>query len=193
MPRCARRWSQISPEGMRSRFGWLLACALAALPAHAQLFKPDTEQLLQESDWRENEVKLPEFPQADRLVEFYVSAATSFRFFIDARTLAVGDDGVIRYVLVARSPSGAQNVWFEGIRCKTGEMKQYATGRNDSSWAARRGAEWVPIDPKTVNRQHQALRREYFCPQSVSILSAAEGIDALRRGGHPDARGRSRD
>lgn len=177
---------------MNSRLCWLLACALAALPTHAQIFKQDTEELLKESDWRENAVKPPEFPQADRLVEFYVSAATSFRFFIDPKTLMVGDDGVIRYVLVARSASGAQNVSFEGIRCKTGELKQYATGRDDSSWAERRGAEWVPIDPKTVNRQHQALRREYFCPQSVPIRTAAEGIDALRRGGHPNAKGQLR-
>jgi hypothetical protein len=175
------------------RLCWLLACAIAALPAHAQIFKQDTEELLKEKDWRENAVKLPEFPQVDRLVEFYVSAATSFRFFIDPKTLMVGDDGVIRYVLVARSASGAQNVWFEGMRCKTGELKQYATGRNDASWAERRGAEWVAIDAKTVNRQHQALRREYFCPQSVPIQSAAEGIDALRRGGHPHAKHQSRD
>lgn len=190
MHRCARRWSPISPDGVASGLRWLLAGALAALPVHAQIIGQDTEEILKERDWRENAVKPPEFPQADRLVEFYVSAATSFRFFVDSKTLTVGDDGVIRYVLVARSPSGAQNVSFEGIRCKTGELKQYATGRNDASWSERRGADWLPIDPKTVNRQHQALRREYFCPQSVPIQSAAEGIDALRRGGHPDAKGR---
>lgn len=157
------------------------------LSAHAQLVRPDTEELLKERDWREKTVPLPEFPQADRLVEFYVSAATTFRFFIDSKSLMVGDDGVVRYALVARSASGAQNVWFEGIRCKTGELKQYANGRNDSSWAERRGAEWVPIEAKSVNRQHQALRREYFCPNNLPISSAAEGIDALRRGGHPNA------
>lgn len=181
---------------MNARLGWSLAwtfaSALATLPAHAQIFRPDTEELLKERDWREAAITPPEFPQAERLVEFYVSASTSFRFFIDPKTLMVGDDGVIRYVLVARSASGAQNVSFEGIRCKTGELKQYATGRDDSSWVERRGTEWVPIDPKTLNRQHQALRREYFCPQSVPIRTAAEGIDALRRGGHPNAKGQSR-
>ena len=173
----------------RLRAWFACAASLAVASANAQLFAPDTEQLLKDRDWRENAVSLPEFPQADRLVEFYVSAATSFRFFIDAKTLSIGDDGVIRYVLVARSPSGAQNVWFEGIRCKTGEYRQYANGRNDSSWAERRGADWVEIKIGAVNRQHQALRREYFCPQGQPIRSAAEGIDALRRGGHPNARG----
>ena len=178
---------------MNPRLCVVLVCALAALPADAQILNRDTEEMLNERDWREGAVGLPEFPQAERLVEFNVSAVTSFRFFIDAKTLTVGDDGVIRYVLVARSPSGAQNVWFEGIRCKTGELKQYAIGRNDASWAERRGAAWVPIDPKTVNRQHQALRRQYFCPQGLPITSAAEGVDALRRGGHPQARGQTYD
>lgn len=173
----------------RLRAWFACAAVLAAVPANAQLFAPDTEQQLNDRDWRENAVPLPEFPHADRLVEFYVSAATSFRFFIDAKSLVIGDDGVIRYVLVARSASGAQNIWFEGIRCKTGEYKRYASGRDDSSWAERRGADWAPIEIGTVNRQHQALRREYFCPQGMPIRSAAEGIDALRRGGHPNARG----
>ncbi len=173
---------------VNARLGWSLACALATLPAHAQINRPDTEDLMKERDWREAAITLPEFPQAERLVEFYVSASTSFRFFIDPKTLMVGDDGVIRYVLVARSASGARNVSFEGIRCKTGEFKQYATGRDDASWVERRGAEWVPIDSKTVNRQHQALRSEYFCPRGVPIHTAAEGIDALRRAGHPNAK-----
>ncbi|MBI3372252.1 MAG: CNP1-like family protein [Betaproteobacteria bacterium] len=166
-----------------------LALALTALSTHAQLIKPDYEQIMKERDWQEIGIKLPAFPQADRLLEFYVSATTTFRFFIDPLTLAAGDDGVIRYVLVARSSSGVENVWFEGIRCKSGEFKQYATGRSDGSWVARRGAPWIAIDPKTMNRQHQALRREFFCPNNDPITSAAEGIDALRRGGHPNAKG----
>jgi len=191
VPWCATRLSQISPEGLRSRC-WAalaIASALAALPAHAQLFRPDYEQILNERDWQENAIGLPVFPQSDRLVEFYVSASTSFRFFIDPHSLTVGDDGVVRYVLVARSSSGVDNVWFEGIRCKSAELKRYATGRSDGTWAARRGAQWAAIDPRTMNRQHQALQREYFCPHNLPIATAAEGIDALRRGGHPNAKG----
>ena len=192
-PQCAMRSSQISPEvaGLHSRLARSLAfaLALAAPSAHAQLMKPDYEEVLKERDWREVATPLPPFPQADRLIEFYVSPTTTFRFFIDPQTLTAGDDGVIRYVLVARSPSGVENVWFEGIRCKSGELKQYATGRSDGTWAERRGAQWVAIDPRTMNRQHHALRREYFCPNNEPIKSAAEGVDALRRGGHPDAKG----
>lgn len=154
--------------------------------------KSDWEREQEERDWKEQAVKLPPYPEPARLVEFYVSAAASFRFYIDAASLSVGDDGVVRYALVARSPSGSDNVSFEGIRCRNGHYRVYAYGRADRTWVAR-DTEWKAIEPKTMNRQHQALRREYFCPQSVPISSAAEGIDALKRGGHPFAKGRDRE
>jgi CNP1-like family len=95
----------------------------------------------------------------------------------------VGKDGVVRYVLVARSAQGAQSVSFEGIRCSTSEFRIYATG-GDDGWL-RSSSPWRPIAPRAVQRWHNALRDEYFCPFGNPIHSAAEGVDALRRGGHP--------
>src|SRR6186997_3691222 len=47
------------------------------------------------------------------LIEFSVGPTTDFRFFIDAQSLSVDNEGVVRYVLVARSPEGVENVTFE--------------------------------------------------------------------------------
>jgi len=133
-------------------------------------------------------VVMPPYPRAEDLVEFIVSSANTFRFFIDGANLTPGKDGVVRYTLVARSSSGAESVSFEGMRCKAGTYKVYAHGRaQDRSWAPNRMAEWQEVQPKRVNRQHQALRREYLCPQGMAIYDRAEGVDALRRGGHPNA------
>jgi hypothetical protein len=137
--------------------------------------------------WLEADVTLPAFPQNEDLVEFYVSATTRNRFFIDARTLNVGSDGVVRYALVVLTAGGATNVSYEGIRCSSGEVRLYATGRADRKWAPARVSEWAPIENKTVNRHHAALSREYFCPGGVPIASAAEGRNALRSGQHPRA------
>ena len=93
---------------------------------------------------------------------------------------------MVRYTLVGRSPSGTENVSFEGIRCKTGEYRVYALGRADRTWSAR-ASQWKPVEPKTANRQHQALRRQYFCPVNSIIQTAEEGVSALRLGGHPRA------
>jgi len=132
-------------------------------------------------------VALPAYPKRENLIEFVVSAASSFRFFVDQASLAVGKDGVIRYTLVARSPAGVENVSYEGIRCKSGTYKVYALGREDGKWIER-GSDWRPIEPKGAHGWHLVLRREYFCPQRVPIFDAAEGVDALRRGGHPNAK-----
>jgi hypothetical protein len=148
--------------------------------------KSDWERQQEERDWKEAEVTLPAYPKDEGLIEFFVSAASNFRFFIDPRSLSVGADDVVRYTLVARSPSGAETVSYEGMRCNGGTYKVYAFA-NGGVWSRSRGnPDWRPIEPKSVQRWHQALRREYFCPFNVGISTAAEGLDYLRRGGHPD-------
>lgn len=134
---------------------------------------------------------LPAYPRRADLLPFFVSSASRFEFFVDGTSLAPGKDGVVRYVLVARSAEGAESVTFEGIRCSTSEYRIYATGLDDGRWARRAGP-WRPIEPRSVQRWHNALRGEYFCPQGNPIRSAAEGVDALKRSGQP-GRGRSGD
>ena len=154
------------------------------------------------SDWeRQNESRLekeardpvpapPAFPRRENLVEIAVRGATDFRFYVDGATLGVGD-GVVRYVLVARSPEGVENVSFEAIRCATAEYRVYALGRADGTWGGRAG-EWRPVAERP-QPWHTALQRDYFCPQRRPILSAEEGLLALRQGGHPFAKGFSGD
>lgn len=137
--------------------------------------------------WAEEVVQPPAFPRDANLREFYVSELTTHKFFIDASTLSVGQDGVVRYVLVVRTGGGSTNVTFEGIRCETREFKTYATGHRDGTWAIARRSEWRRIENKPANRQHAALSRNLFCPSGISIRTPAEGQEALRLGKHPDA------
>lgn len=123
----------------------------------------------------------PPFPRQEDRLPFFVSAASDIRFFVDRPSIAVGADGVVRYTLIAVSPLGVENVSFEGVRCKSGEHKTYAIGRADGGWSLREG-QWK----RATQRWQQALRVEYFCPQDIPIATAAEGVDALRRGGHPN-------
>lgn len=144
----------------------------------------------EQSDWeREHEarlrpgegsVALPPYPRDQQLIEFSVAAASEFRFFIDSASLSVEKD-IVRYVLVARSAAGVDNVSFEGMRCTSGEVRIYAIGR-DGAWTGKPGP-WRAIEPRSLQRWHNALYREYFCPLRVPLASAREGVDALRRGG----------
>jgi hypothetical protein len=144
----------------------------------------------EKSDWErehearlqpsEDSVVLPAYPREQQLIEFSVAATSEFRFFIDSASLSVEKD-IVRYVLVARSPAGVDNVSFEGMRCTSGEVRIYAIGR-DGSWSGKPGP-WRAIEPRSVQRWHNALYREYFCPLREPVASAREGVNALRRGG----------
>jgi CNP1-like family len=165
------------------------AClALAHAGAAGAQFKSDWQIQQEARNWQETAVSLPPAPKAQDLLEFSVGAATDFRFYIDATSLSVGSDGVVRYVLVARSPSGARNVSYEGIRCESRNYRIYATGRRDGTWTKARRVRWRAIGVGSTN-WHAALERDYFCPQGVPIYTAAEGVDALKRGGNPNSRG----
>jgi hypothetical protein len=165
----------------------LFAALAAAAVAGAQpQVKSDWEREQEARDWREGDFVLPAYPKAPELLPFQVSAAHSFRFYIDGASLSVGKDGVVRYILIARSPSGAENVSVEGIRCQAGTVRTYAFGQRDGRWSER-GTDWRPIDRTGGQRWHYTLWREYFCPHAIAIRDPAEGVDALRRGGHPDA------
>ncbi len=83
------------------------------------------------------------------------------------------------------TPSGATNVSYEGMRCKTGEVRLYAFGRDDKTWSKARARKWTPIQGNSLNRHHAALATEFFCVGRSPVSSAAEAVDALKRGGHP--------
>lgn len=137
--------------------------------------------------WAEEALVLPAFPQEANLREFYVSEMTSHRFFVDASTLSVGTDGVVRYALVVRTSGGAVNITYEGMRCASREYRIYASGRKAGLWAGARRSEWRPIENKPINRHHAALSRDLFCPGGTPIRSPDEGREALRLGKHPEA------
>lgn len=163
-----------------------IAVLLVALLATYSLAWADFEEDYESKQWQEIAVTLPEAPQERNLVPFYVSAATSNRFYIDASTLTVGSDGVVRYVLLVLSPEGGRNVTFEGMRCESRERRIYAAGRLDGSWSKARKNEWVRIQDAYANRHHAALFLDYFCPFGNIVRDAAEARNALLLGGHPD-------
>ena len=141
------------------------------------------EEEQEKLNWKEGDVRLPPYPRDADLIEFAVSSGTSFRFFVDAASLSVGQDGVVRYTLVARSPSGASTVSYEGIRCNSKSYKVFAQGAG-GAWSPRQ-SDWRFIEAKTIQRWHNVLYFEYLCPRHRPIETAAEGVEALRRGGHP--------
>ena len=111
----------------------LFLIGLAACSGQRPVEQSDWERAHLAETWQEEETPPPAYPAPADLIEFKVVEAGGFRFFVDGSTLAVGKDGIVRYVLVARSPEGADNVTFEGLRCATRESRIYAVGHADRS------------------------------------------------------------
>jgi hypothetical protein len=109
-----------------------------------------------------------------------VGGASPHRFYVDARSLSVGEDGVVRYTLVIKAAGGATNVTFEGIRCELRQQKYYAVGRADGSWVRARNPQWRRIEGQDVNRHHSVLYAEFFCSGKQPHTSVREVLQLLR-------------
>lgn len=133
--------------------------------------------------WEEIAAALPPYPKNETLIEFSVSSATANKFMVDAASLSVSDDGVIRYTVVIDSPRSARTVSYEGLRCETGERKIYGFGQADGKWTKNKYAAWEGIKLRSLLSYHKPLFEEYFCPNWIRIRDAEEGIRNLKRGG----------
>lgn len=170
---------------MRGLASVALCLALVSCAQEPPL-QSDWERAHQEQNRQEDTVALPPYPERANLVEFEVDAGPDFHFLVDATSLSVGSDGIVHYVLVARSPEGVENDSFEGLRCRDGEYKIYATGRSDRTWSKARDPRWRPVE-QSAGSWHRTLADDFFCPQRTPIRTAAEGVDALRQGRNPRA------
>ncbi|MCU0930768.1 MAG: CNP1-like family protein [Serpentinimonas sp.] len=148
------------------------AALLTACLALATLQVPSHAQRADAPEWKEVEVAPPSAFKTDALLPFQIGQATSLRFGVDPDTLTVGEDGVVRYVMVAQSASGASNVWYEGVRCTTGQVKTYAhwaaaTSTTAAGWQIRADADWRPLVGSSASRPALVLAREALCNGST--------------------------
>jgi hypothetical protein len=155
---------------------------LSALPVDAQLFKRDPGDEIELPD--EESLQLPAPPKEDNLLSFDPGYVVNLSFYIDAASLKVGEtDRIVRYTLVIKSPSGASNISYEGLRCDSFERKIYAYAAPDGSWLPVRDPQWKFFD-KEVYRQ--TLFNDFFCSARMGrVRSVREAIQMLNSGGYP--------
>lgn len=132
-----------------------LACALGLASAHAQVATPDP-------DWKELDAPPPPVLRTDGLIALDIKGSM-LRFGVDPRSVTLGKDGIVRYVVVAASPTGTVNAMYEGLRCNTGEVKLYARHNPDSGWVPAPGAEWQPVRDAPSARHSLVIARTGAC------------------------------
>lgn len=154
--------------------------AASVFPALAQWRDWDADFDEGKKPWKEIEARIPSYPRSEDLIPFDPGAVSPHRFYVDARSLSIGEDDVVRYTLVVKAAGGATNVTFEGIRCELRQLKYYATGRADGSWARARNAQWRPIGPREVDRHHHTLYADYLCSGRTPVKSVREIVQLFR-------------
>ena len=170
-------WNQPAITLACLQAGILTAAMLLHGTANAQAqFEEDFDDTTK--PWEEIAVQLPPMPRAASLLPFYVSATATQSFAIAPESLSVGSDGVVRYVMVARSQSGAENTSYDGLRCASLEHKSYAFGHTDGTWSRSRRTAWVPITGNAANRQYAALAESFFCDGG---MVAGQPSDIVKR------------
>lgn len=132
--------------------------------------------------WQEVTAVPPATFRLDRLQRLDVSVGSALTYGIDPDTLSVDTDGVVRYVLVVKSSSGALNVLYEGIHCKKATLKTYARWDNSAAWNVSSHAAWRPLDFSGSTRHAMRMAREGVCDGPTPNGSAAQILRTLQTG-----------
>jgi hypothetical protein len=149
--------------------------ALATCTSFAQTLIPTNP------DWREAEAPPPPALKTDRLIEIDMPRS-QLRFGVDPSSVSLGSDGIVRYVVVASSSTGAVNASYEGIRCGTGEFKVYARHNPDSGWV-RAQDDWRSLHDSSLRSRHSLeIARNGACVGHGTSPSAEQIVRDLRAG-----------
>lgn len=126
------------------------------------------------SKWCESDITLPPYPADADLVGVPLSAAETFKLYIDRASLTLGNDRVVRLTMVIESPSGARNVFYDGIRCDTREHKTYALGASERQWRPLANSQWRFIVAEERNGFRYQLYKHYVCDTASTARAPAD-------------------
>lgn len=160
--------------------GWTLSVAALMLAAASAAAAEYIDPAI---DWKESGV--PQTPPAfdvRRLIPIDAPSGSSLKFGIDPETISIGEDGVVRYVVVASSPQGATNALFEGIRCSTGEYRVYAR-YSGGGWLRAGDSDWQSVFANMRSRHPLRAAQAGICVGRAPNGPADVMVRSLRAAG----------
>ena len=134
-----------------------------------------------EPEWKESDIPPPPAFEVGKLVGVEVSPNSSLVYGVDPASISITQsDGVVRYVMVATSASGARNVMYEGIRCATGEFKTYARYSTDEKWTPVGHPEWRSMFGNMTSKHPLRLAKAGACDNAAPATSVKEMVSRLK-------------
>jgi hypothetical protein len=157
---------------MRLRDFALSLLVLTAPLSHAQL-PPDNP------DWREAAAPPPPPLRLEGLIGLDLPGS-ALRFAVDPRSITIGADGIVRYVVVATSTSGAVNGIYEGVKCSSGEFKVYARHTPGAGWVVTKDSPWRSAYDNGIPRHTLIVARTGACQGHSANTSVEQIVRDLR-------------
>lgn len=138
------------------------------------------QNTLENPNWVEEQVPPPPPYSKANLIPIEMPLYVSLKVGVDPSTVAVGADGIVRYVVVMLNATGTANAAYEGIRCFTDEVKTYARVGSSGEWALISDPQWKPVNDNMPSRHAQAIARQGAC-DTRAAPSTAEVLKALKQ------------
>lgn len=139
------------------------------------------QSLINNPDWAESEAPTAPAFDADHVLPLDMPPYVTLKFGVDPATLRITPDGIVRYVVVARSDSGSVTAFYEGILCAKGEVKRYARTQSDGQWRAAAKPQWRSLDDNQPSKHALVFARQGACDGSTLASSVADIVRALKK------------
>ena len=128
-----------------------------------------------EPEWAEKQVPPPPAFDMKKLVAVDVPGS-ALAYGVDPASIQISNkDGIVRYVMVATSTSGARNVMYEGLRCSTGEFKTYSRYSPEGEWKPVTDAQWRSVFGNMPSKHALRFAKAGACDGATS----ASTVDLL--------------
>ena len=157
-----------------------LYVAFALVFACGQTGAAPPNNYVQEVEWVE--VAVPEAPAFSTTngIAIDMPRHVSVKVAVDPATLAIGSDGVVRYVATMTNTSGSVSAVYEGIRCTTDEVKTYARWSSSGQWTRTTEPTWKEINSNLPSKHAYAIARQGACEVRLARNSVADIVRALK-------------
>jgi hypothetical protein len=133
-----------------------------------------------EEKWKESDVIVPSYPRDSDLIPVTLAKSFTLKIYLDSKSLSQAADRVVRFSLIVESPSGARNVFYDGMRCETREYKTYAIGSAENRFEPVKDPQWQRIPMLEFNSFRHYLYRHYVCDDYSTARSPAALVRIIK-------------
>ena len=122
-------------------------------------------------------MELPGLPSSDDLVMLDAPGGKlGYEYLLDRKSVNRGSDDVMRYTVVIRSPTGTENVFFEGIRCETDQVRTYAYASSGGTFVPV-NSDWGPIAARGARGYQDYLLERVVCDPRTGFAWDADKVE----------------